>query len=279
MSYKTILTHCNDNERLSRLLGVAAPLAAAFGARLVGVSVIPPIVVIPAGIPGAAHVIVIDEHAKAYRAANPAMKCAFEEAARAHNVVAEWREGDAGSSTVARVVMQHVRTADLVVALHAASDWSGSLNLDVAERLALEGGRPVLIVPNTGSHHPIPKRIVVGFTDKREATRAVFDALPLLQRAEEVTVIEVDPRSGPEIAEIRAALCATLSHHGVTCKEDTATSRHGNVGDALLACCERMKADLLVMGCYGHSRLREFVLGGASRHLLHGMTLPVLMSH
>jgi nucleotide-binding universal stress UspA family protein len=235
--------------------------------------------VIPAGVPGASNAIVIDEHAKAYRAENPAMKCAFEEAARAHNIVAEWREGDAGSSTVARVVIRHARTADLVVALQTALDWKCSLDLDIADRLALESGRPVLIVPNTGSHHAIPKRIVVGFTDKREATRAAFDALPLLQRADQVTVIEIDPKPEPEIATIRSALCATLSHHGVACQELTAASRHGNIGDALLACCERMKADLLVMGCYGHSRLREFVLGGASRHLLAGMTLPVLMAH
>jgi len=279
MSYKTILTHCNDKERLGRLVGVAAPLAAAFGARLVGVSVIPPVAVIPAGMPGATDAIVLDEHSKAYRAENPAMKCAFEEAARAHDVVAEWREADAGSSSVASVVMRHARTADLVVALQTASDWKGSLDLDIAERLAFESGRPVLIVPNTGSHLPIPKRIVVGFTDRREATRAVFDALPLLQRADKVTVIEVDPKPGPEIAEMRAQLCATLAHHGVSCEEETAASRHGNVGDALLACCERMKTDLLVMGCYGHSRLREFILGGASRDLLAGMTLPVLMSH
>jgi len=279
MSYKTILTHCNDMKRLSRLVGVAAPLAAAFGARLVGVSVIPPVAVIPAGMPGAADVIVIDEHAKAYRAENPVMRRAFEQAARAHDIVAEWREGDAGRSSVASVVMRHARTADLVVALQTASDWKGSLDLDIADRLALESGRPVLIVPNMGSHHAIPRRIVVGFTDRREATRAVFDALPLLQRADVVTVIEVDPKPGAEIAEIRAALRATLSLHGVICQEETVASRQGNVGDALLACCERMQADLLVMGCYGHSRLREFVLGGASRHLLAGMTLPVLMSH
>src|SRR5262249_35367138 len=277
MSYKTILVHCNDKERLSRLLRVSAPLAGGVGGGLVGVSVIPAIAVIPGGIPGAADVIVIDEHAKVYRAENPAMKCAFEKAARAHNVVAEWCEGDAASSTVAHVVMRHARTADLVVALQTASDWKGSLELDIPERLALESGRPVLIVPNTGSHDPIPKRIVVGFTDRREATRAVFDALPLLQRANKVTVIEVDPKPGPKIAEIRAALCATLSHHCVSCEEETAASRHGNVGDVLLACCERMKADLLVMGCYGHSRLREFILGGASRNLLAAMTLPVLM--
>jgi nucleotide-binding universal stress UspA family protein len=279
MSYKTILAHCNDKERLGRLLGVAAPLAAAFGGRLVGVSIIPPIAVIPAGVPGATDVIVIDQHAKAYQAENPAMKRAFEEAARAHNVAADWHEADAGSSTVARVVIGHARTADLIVALQTAPDWKGSLDLDIVDRLALESGRPVLIVPNTGSHRAIPKRIVVGFTDRREATRAVFDALPLLQCADKVTVIEVDPKPGPEIAEIRGALCATLSQHGVSCELETAPSRHGNVGDALLACCERTRADLLVMGCYGHSRLREFILGGASRHLLACMTLLVLMSH
>jgi nucleotide-binding universal stress UspA family protein len=243
------------------------------------VSVIPPIVVIPAGVPGATDTIVIDEHAKAYRAETPAMRRAFEDAGRMHNVVAEWREGDAGSSTVARVVIRHARTADLVVALQTAPHWKGSLDLDIADRLALESGRPVLIIPNTGSHCAIYKRIVVGFTDRREATRAVFDALPLLQRADKVTVIEVDPKPDPEIAAIRSALTATLSHHGVTCEEVTAASRHGNVGDALLARCEHIRADLLVMGCYGHSRLREFVLGGASRHVLADMALPVLMSH
>src|SRR5215467_14559201 len=230
MSYKTILAHCNDMERLSRLVGVAAPLAAAFGGRLVGVSVIPPVAVIPAGMPGAADVIVIDEHAKAYRAENPAMRRAFEDAARAHDVVTEWREGDAGRSSVASVVMRHARTADLVVALQTASDWKGSLDLDIADRLALESGRPVLILPNTGSHRAIYKRIVVGFTDRREATRAVFDALPLLQRADTVTVIEVDPKPEPEIVATRSALSATLAHHGVTCEVVTAASRHGNVG-------------------------------------------------
>ena len=279
MGYKTILAHCNDKERLSRLLDTAAALATTFGARLVGISVTPPIAVIPGGMPGTPKVIVIDEHAKAYRAENPAMKSAFDKAASAHKLTAEWREEDAGSSTVARTVMRHARTVDLVIASQTAPDWKGSLDLDIADRLALESGRPVLIVPNAGSRNAIPRRIVVGWTDRREATRAVFDSLPLLLRAEKVTVVEVDPELGREDTENRAALCATIAHHGVTCEAGTAASRHGNVGDALLACCEQAEADLLVMGCYGHSRLREFVLGGASRDLLAGMNLPVLMSH
>jgi nucleotide-binding universal stress UspA family protein len=163
--------------------------------------------------------------------------------------------------------------------LQTASDWTVSLDLDIADRLVLEAGRPVLIIPNRGTHRPVPKRIVVGWTERREAARAVFDALPLLQRADLVTVLEVDSDPAPEAGQNRVALCATLGHHGVTCEVVTAVSRHGYVGDTLLAWCERTRADLLVMGCYGHSRLREFVLGGATRHLLADMTLPVLMSH
>jgi nucleotide-binding universal stress UspA family protein len=279
MGYKTILVHCNDRQRLPRLLDPAVGLSAVFGAHLVGVSVVPPIALIPAGMPGAPDTIVVDEHTKAYRAENPAMKATFEKAASAQNITAEWREWDAGSSTVARVVTRQARTADLVIASQTASDWKGSLDLDIADRLALESGRPVLIIPNTGAHPPIPKRIVVGWTDRREATRAAFDALPLLRRADKVTVVEIDPEPGQAATESRTALCATLTHHGVTCEAETAVSRHGNAGDALLAYCERTRADFLVMGCYGHSRLREFVLGGATRHLLAGMTLPVLMSH
>lgn len=277
MSFKTILAHCNDDERLGRLLEVAAPLSAAFGAHLVGISVAPPVAVIPAGMPGAPDTIVIDQHTKAYKAKNPAMKAAFEKSAYAHNITCEWHEADAGASTVARVVRRQARTADLVIALQTQSEWGGSRSLDIADRLALESGRPVLIVPNAGSYQPIPKRIVVAWIDRREAARAAFDALPLLQRADNVTVVEVDP--GGEAADMRAALCATLGREGVICAAETARSHQGNVGDGLLAHCKRMKADLLVMGCYGHSRLREIVLGGASRHMLASMTLPVLMAH
>jgi hypothetical protein len=225
MGYKTILVHCNDGQRLTRLLDPAVALSAAFGARLVGVSVAPPIWVIPAGMPGTPDTIVIDEHAKAYRAENPAMKAAFETAASARNVTSEWREEDTDSSTVARAVMRHARTADLVIAWQAAPDRKGSSDPDFPDRLALERGRPVLIVPNTGSRHPDFKRIVVGWTDRREASRAVFDALPLLQRADKVTVVEIDPESGQAVTGI----CATLVRHDVTCEPETAISRHGNV--------------------------------------------------
>jgi hypothetical protein len=104
VGYKTILVHCNGRQRLSRLLDPAVRLSAAFGARLIGLSVSPPITVIPAGMPGTPDTIVIDELTNAYRADNPAMKAAFHEAAAAQNITTEWREEDAGTGTVTRIL-------------------------------------------------------------------------------------------------------------------------------------------------------------------------------
>jgi nucleotide-binding universal stress UspA family protein len=225
--------------------------------------------------------MVIDEHCKAYRRDNPEMKAAFETAGRARNVASEWRGADAGSTSVAEVVLQHARAADLVVAAQTDAKWPGSQRLDIADRLVLESGRPVLIVPNEGSQQDVGERILVAWNARREAARAVFDALPLLQRAKEVRVIWVNPQSEGELAQdIPAAdICTALARHGVKCEATQAVQPRTNVGETLLAQASDWAANLLVMGCYGHSRLREFVLGGASEHVLRQMSIPVLMAH
>jgi nucleotide-binding universal stress UspA family protein len=279
MPYKNVLVHCNDKRRLPSLLEPAVALCSDFDARLVGISVTPPIAVIPAGIPGTPDTIVVDAHCKAYRAENPEMKVSFEAAARARNVAAEWREDDAGSGSVAKTVLRHARAAGLLIAAQSAPEWMGSLALDIPDTLALESGRPVLIIPNKGMQHTIGKRVVVAWTNRREAVRALFDAIPFLRRADKVILLEVDPAAEEAEKGSRLDVCATLALYDVACGAETAKSRHGNVGDALLAGCERAEADLLVMGCYGHSRLREVVFGGATRHILADMTVPVLMSH
>jgi nucleotide-binding universal stress UspA family protein len=123
--------------------------------------------------------------------------------------------------------------------------------------------------------------VLVAWNARREAARAVFDALPLLQRAKEVKVVWVNPQSEGELArDVPAAdICTALARHGVKCEATQAVQPHSNVGRTLLMQAKDYGADLLVMGCYGHSRLREFVLGGASEYVLRHMTVPVLMSH
>ena len=281
MAYKTVLVHCNDKSRIARILGPAVEVATQFEAHLIGISIAPPVLVIPTGMPGAPDTMVVDEHCEAYREDNPEMKAALEAAARGRNLVAEWREGDAGATSVADAVLQHARAADLVVAAQTDAKWPGSVHLDIADRLVVGSGRPVLIVPNEGPQVGLAKKVLVAWNGRREAARAVFDALPLLQRAKEVKVIWVNPQSESELAQDLPAadICTALARHGVKCEATEAVRPHANVGQTLLMHAKDYGADLLVMGCYGHSRLREFVLGGASEHVLRHMTVPVLMSH
>jgi nucleotide-binding universal stress UspA family protein len=280
MPYKTILVHCNDRRRIETLLAPAASLAETFQSHLTGISVVPPVVIVPA--PAAlGPPIIVDAHCELYRADNPAMRVAFETATRGRGFVSEWRDDDAGAFGVADCVLPYAHAADLVVASQTDREWPGSDRLDIADRLAMESGRPVLIVPNAGAHPHIGKRVLVAWNGRREAARAVFDALPLLRGAKDVRVVWVNPQSGRGRAlDIPAAdICTALARHGVGCRATEEVAHRSGVGEALIACAREMSADLLVMGCYGHTRLREFVFGGASRHVLSHMPIPVLMSH
>jgi nucleotide-binding universal stress UspA family protein len=280
MPYKTILIHCNDKRRIERLLAPGVRLADTFQAHLIGLSVVPPVAVVATAMPGVPP-MVVDTHCQVYREENPAMRAAFQEAVRGRGVVAEWRDDDAGGFGVADCVLPQARTADLVIASQTDPDWAGSDRLDIADRLAMESGRPVLIVPNAGTHEQIGETVLVAWNGRREAARAVFDALPLLQRAKSVKVVWVNPQSEGEPAQdVPAAdVCAALARHAVKCEATAQVKPVAGVGGTLLGLAKEHGADLLVMGCYGHTRLREFVLGGASRHVLANMPLPVLMSH
>ncbi len=279
MSYKTILVHLHDKDRAHRLLEAAIPLARASGAHLVGLTVLPPYVIIPAG-DGAGMSVTIDEHRTAYKADMQTMKQTFEALTKRQTFVAEWREDDADLGTVPGVVIDHARTADLIIASQKSRDWSLSELTEAPERLGLECGRPVILVPNKGEFRLPPQRVTIAWNGRREAARAVFDALPLLKAAAAVNVLSINPGMDATTGDLPGAeICATLSRHGVKCEATSAVAIDPDVGVEIQRLAKAFGSDLLVMGCYGHSRLREFILGGASRDVLGQMSLPVLMSH
>jgi len=281
MSYKTILVHCNDKRRVSRIAAVAVELADRFDAHLIGLSVSPPVHLIPAGMPGTPDVIVDDARCQAYRRDNPELRQAFHEAAGgAKKVVAEWRERDSDSASVSAVAVAAASTADLVVLAQKDPTWSHTSQLDIDEALILGSGRPVFLVPNDGLASAAARRVLVAWSGTREAARAVFDALPILQQAQEVRVIAIaGSDADPATQEADGDICTALTRHKVKCGAIEHIPTHADVGRCLTQQAIAHKADLLVMGCYGHSRLREFVLGGATRHQLRHMMIPVLMSH
>ena len=183
MSYKIILVHCNDKRRVARIAAVGVQLADRFDAHLIGLSVSPPVHLIPAGMPGTPDVIVDDARCQAYRRDNPELRQAFHGAAgRAKKVVAEWRERDSDSASVSAVALAAARTSDLVVVAQKDPTWSHTSHLDIDDELILGSGRPVFLVPNDGLASAAARRVLVAWSGTREAARAVFDALPSCSR-------------------------------------------------------------------------------------------------
>ena len=176
----------------------------------------------------------------------------------------------------------HGRYADLIVIgqLDAYDSQAGLLRAR-PEEVTMLAGRPVLVVPFTGHFERISTRVLVGWDASREAARAVRDAMPLLARAEAVTVLTVDAEQSPfGHGEIPGAdIALYLARHGVKAEVERTVSAGIGIGNTLLSRAADFEADLLVMGAYGHSRMREFVLGGASRTLLGSMTVPLLIAH
>jgi nucleotide-binding universal stress UspA family protein len=280
MRYKTILVHCNDLRRSKDLLATATAIAEAHGAHIIGLNVLPSVSFVPAGVPSSADVVVLDHLRKACEAERPALATAFETAMHGREVTSEWRQADADKSTVRDVVLSHARAVDLVVVKQSDVGWLGSGQLDIADDLVIAGGRPVLIVPNATSALRWPPNVVVAWNGQREASRALFDALPLLQSAASVKIVQIDSPSERIPGHIlpTAAIRDALLRHGVKYEATEFIRSEDSAGAALLDRTRRDETDLLVMGCYGRSRIREYIFGGATLHMLRHMTIPVLMS-
>jgi nucleotide-binding universal stress UspA family protein len=177
-------------------------------------------------------------------------------------------------------VIERSRSADLIVTGQKDPEWDASPFQDLAEHLALGSGRPVLVVPYVGRYPDIGHNVVIAWKAGRESGRAVFDALPILKQAEQVQILEVDEggrRSNDPSAD--TSIAVALARHGIKAVVRTSVAVDMSVGDEILSRLTDMGADLLVMGAYGHSRMRELVFGGVTRHIARHMTVPTLFSH
>jgi nucleotide-binding universal stress UspA family protein len=147
------------------------------------------------------------------------------------------------------------------------------------EQVVLSSGRPVLVVPYIGWTKTLGERITIAWDGGRESARAVADALPLLKKAKAVTVLVINPEKGNHGEEPGADIALHLARHGVNAEVRRARFDDVDTGNAILSQVADLSSDLLVMGAYGHSRLRELVIGGVTRTIFEEMTVPVLMSH
>ena len=166
----------------------------------------------------------------------------------------------------------------LVLGQHDRDDQERQVPPDFVSSVLIASGRPGLVIPSVGSVATVGTRVVVGWKPSASSARALGAALPLLRGAREVVVIEWGHDADKESTET-IGIGRYLEWHGVQARLQRSPELPDEVGELLLSRCADLDADLLVMGCYGHSRAREFVLGGATRTVLSSMTVPVLMSH
>ena len=276
MSYKTIIVHLDAGRRNRERLDLAFNLAERFDAHLVGFFGLEALTV--PTVPEAAPTL-YDEMLKSRRRLAAKVEDDFRGKMHKEQYTgkSEWRptldDGFAGLEF-------HAKYADLVVAGQPDPGGDG-LPAWFAHRLVMSIGRPVLYVPFAGRFEDCGKRVLVPWNASREAARAVKDALPLLRAAEETEVVTFEPEKVflDDDALPDPDMGAYLARHGAKVTLANQPTSIDDVGALILSRAADNAADLIVMGAYGHSRLREMVLGGATREIFRSMTVPTLMSH
>jgi nucleotide-binding universal stress UspA family protein len=279
MMLKDILVHVDYPEQSNGALEAAIHLARRFNAHLSGLHVTSLFHYV------AAHDVWVaglwEECKDDLRTAAKRAQEQFEAATTRAGFLSDWHHVD-GDPTYA--ILDYGRVVDLVV-LGQPAENVPLITREISDKAPLAMGRPVLFVPATGISGSLGKRVLVAWKNTREAARAVNDALPLLTQAEQVTVMAVDAPDRAATGEDNQidAPCADiarhLARHGVKTEAKRDTTSSQSAGERLLDVAQRQGADLIVMGAYGHSRLKEIVLGGVTRHMLTHATVPVLMSH
>jgi nucleotide-binding universal stress UspA family protein len=284
MAYKTVMVLLNDADRAQQLLDAAGGVALRCDAHLIGLYVIPAAQVY-ADVGMIATPVLFEGYRDLFKGKLEEVRRRFEDRVKRDGLKGEWRAIDSTYPNIAESAIAHGRQADLIVISQIAGESDSSIESDLAERLIMETGRPVLMMPRKGRFAPngegFAEKALVGINGTRESARAMFDSLPLLNLVKETRVIWVDPyRQQSEAGEVPGAEeAAALSRHGLNVVAEPMMTNGRNAGEALLLRANDLGADLVVMGAYAHSRMREFVFGGATSHVLQHMTVPVLMSH
>lgn len=274
---RDILVHLDATAPARARLDFAASLAARHGARLTGLMVqeiaLPPIATPDGG--GAALIPLLEAMRRDAAAEVAALRPVFEAALQRFGITGAWH---APEGIATEQVAHRGRRADLLVLGQNQPEGTTPTAAAVIESALFGAGRPVLLVPHAGRFDVPSRHALIGWNGSREAARAVHDALPLLAAIGRATVLAVDGHAAEDEAP-EETIAAHLARHGIRTAVDTAASGDADAAALLLNRAAELSADLLVVGGYGHSRLREWVLGGVTRSILREMTLPVLMSH
>jgi len=255
----------------------AISLAKLFDAHIAGIGFIyEP--VIPGSVLGGIPTDLIEAQREENTKAAKAATSRFETAAGQAGLSAEVRILDASVAGAADLFGRIARRFDLAVVGQARPKEGASEEL-LIEGALFESGRPVVVVPYVQTQAVTLERVLVCWDGSRPATRAIADALPFLRRARAIDILAVGGERGKGSELVGTNMARHLVRHGLAVELKRVSAGDVDVPSAIRSHAAEIGADFMVMGGYGHSRLREFILGGVTRTILTSSTIPVLMSH
>jgi nucleotide-binding universal stress UspA family protein len=279
MSYKTILVHVDHSRHAPQRIRIAAEIALRENAHLTGLAMTGVSRYLLDGMRVPDSGAFLQTHIGYLKQQATKALDQYEEIVRQMGVLS-WARRLVDDEPAGGLSLE-ARYADLVVL--GQTDTSEVLPAtisDFPEYVVMYSGRPVLIVPYAGTFTTVGRKVLAAWDGSQEAIRAIDGALPFLRQAAEVKVVVFNAEKQVNMhgEQPGADIALYLARHGVKVDVMQEVTEQRS-GDALLSLAADTFADLLVMGCYAHSRFRELLLGGASRTVLQSMTLPVLMAH
>lgn len=272
MSIKTILLHMSNDGQHTTRLRVGVGLARRFNAYLEVLYITTP-ASMPAAGRGASYAFIAEATAIAYEKAG---QVEHEVRLACCDVSYSWQvsEGSHAQLLAARAPYVDLALVSQLPQVHAED----RVLLHLPDELPLAAACPTLVLPPNHSADDVPgHHVLVAWKNTREAGRAVRDALPLLQAAEKVTVLTIDPPG--HRGDSAHDMMIFLERHGVRSQHRSNIASDDTSGEVILDVARDLDCDCIAMGAYGHSRLRELVLGGTTRYVLTHMDRPVLMAH
>lgn len=277
---KTLLVALIPDENLDVSLDVAITIAHRHGSHIIGYMPIPGPILLPVATPMA--MVPFDDTMRTrYRKIRPTVQAAFEKRMTAEGLTHEFRSDEQTSLNLSPGIIAQSRTSDLVIVQMRHSDGKvASDSVECVADIVMASGRPVLAIPSTLSRPFAYDRVTLAWNASRESARAAFDCVPLLAKAAEVELVWINPQDTPmgDVDIAGAEIATVLARHDIKVTDNPITSDQ-KAGPAIVKRATINESSLLVIGAYGHSRLRERVLGGATEYILRHPPCTILLSN
>jgi len=279
MEFKNILIHLDHSSGCRNRLEAAFDLARNFDAQITGLFVVPDYVV-PSYVEAQISVDVITEVTEKALARARDHLGDYQKLAEEAGVS---MEGHVLEGQLIPILREHSKYSDLLVLGQDQPEDLDNASYGLADSLLFEGACACMVVPHSGKLRPLGKNVLLTWNASRESARALREAMPLLARAETVVMLSSEPDDGdssmarghPHAQE----LARLLESHGIQAISSGISDPDMSTTDAIIGQAAEMNADLIVMGAYGHARLREIILGGVTRDLLKQAPVPLLLAH